>query len=42
MKGMKEAIYGAGMGIEEEVDHDEEVEQLQAMMMKMQAVRGMD
>jgi hypothetical protein len=41
MKGMKQAIYGAGTGVEEEEDHDEEVEKLQAMMMKMQAVRGM-
>ncbi|EHL00389.1 putative Small nuclear ribonucleoprotein Sm D3 [Glarea lozoyensis 74030] len=41
MKGMKEAIYGAGlsMGEEEEGDHDAEVEKLQAMMAKMQAVR---
>jgi hypothetical protein len=42
MKGMKEAIYGAGSSMEEEGgDHDEEVEKLQAMMAKMQAVRGM-
>lgn len=41
MKGMKEAIYGAGLSMNEEGgDHDEEVEKLQAMMMKMQAVRG--
>lgn len=37
MKGMKEAIYGNG----DEEDEDEEVEKLQAMMLKMQAVRGM-
>jgi Alpha and gamma adaptin binding protein p34 len=41
MFGMKQAIYGGG----EEEDDDEEdqgdgVEQLQAMMLRMQAVRG--
>jgi hypothetical protein len=45
MKGMKQAIYRGGMdGIEKEVEvdeeQDEEVEKLQAMMLKMQAVRG--
>jgi len=45
IKGMKQAIYGGGMdGIEKEgevdEEQDEEVEKLQAMMLKMQAVRG--
>lgn len=44
MAGMKRAIYGGGLGLEEgdenEADQDEEVEKLQAMMLKMQAVRG--
>lgn len=45
MAGMKQAIYG-GLNIEEEdatIDEDsadKEVEQLQSMMLKMQAVRG--
>jgi hypothetical protein len=42
MIGMKKAIYGGGN--EEETDdgdgQDEEVEQLQAMMLRLQAVRG--
>ncbi|KAG9239034.1 hypothetical protein BJ875DRAFT_449250 [Amylocarpus encephaloides] len=40
MKGMKQAIYG-GNGAEGDDDQDEEVEKLQAMMLKMQAVRDM-
>ena len=45
MGGMKQAIYGRGGADEEgedidEEDGDKEVEQLQAMMLKMQAVRG--
>ena len=44
MAGMKRAIYGGDLGMEEEdeneADQDEEVEKLQAMMLKMQAVRG--
>jgi hypothetical protein len=43
MAGMKRAIYGGDHGMEgdeNEVDQDEEVEKLQAMMLKMQAVRG--
>lgn len=44
MKGMKQAIYGGTMGEgdidRDEVEQDEEVEKLQAMMLKMQAVRG--
>jgi len=45
MFGMKQAIYGGGSDREEEIrdeeEGDEEIEQLQAMMLKMQAVRGM-
>ncbi|KAH6680732.1 hypothetical protein B0J14DRAFT_579261 [Halenospora varia] len=44
MKGMKQAIYGGGMGLEDNEnaeDDDDEVEKLQAMMLKMQAVRDM-
>lgn len=43
MFGMKEAIHGgSGPQAENEgVDNDEEVEKLQALMLKMQAVRGM-
>lgn len=44
MRGMKRAIYGGGDDDdqeEEEGKDDEEVEKLQAMMLKMQAVRGM-
>jgi hypothetical protein len=41
MAGMKRAIYGGGLGLEEdETEQDEEVEKLQTMMLKMQAVRG--
>lgn len=41
MAGMKQAIYGGGNNeIEDEPASDKEVEQLQAMMLKMQAVRG--
>jgi hypothetical protein len=42
MAGMKRAIYGGGLGEEDEEDanQDQEVEKLQAMMLKMQAVRG--
>jgi len=44
MRGMKQEIYGgtiSGGEIDrDEVEQDEEVEKLQAMMTKMQAVRG--
>lgn len=43
MVGIKQAIYseGAGQGSDEiNPEQDEEVEKLQAMMLKMQAVRG--
>jgi hypothetical protein len=44
MKGMKQAIYGSGIGGDDEMgegtEQDEEVEKLQAMMLRMQAVRG--
>ena len=43
MAGMKRAIYAGGLGEEEdeeEADQDQEVEKLQAMIGKMQAVRG--
>lgn len=43
MFGMKQAIYGDRTGEDEDVDDtegDKEVEQLQEMMLKMQAVRG--
>lgn len=44
MKGMKQAIYGGtisgGELDKDEVEQDQEVEKLQAMMLKMQAVRG--
>lgn len=42
MFGMKQAIYGGGNEEEndDEEDQDEGVEQLQAMMLRMQAVRG--
>jgi hypothetical protein len=44
MVGMKRAIYAGVLGMEEEdeneADQDEEVEKLQAMMLKMQTVRG--
>jgi hypothetical protein len=43
MRGMKQAIYGGTIDQDDEADpeQDEEVEKLQAMMLKMQAVRGM-
>ena len=42
MFGMKQAIYGGGNEeeINDEEGQDEDVEQLQAMMLRMQAVRG--
>jgi hypothetical protein len=42
MFGMKQAIYGGNNGeeMDDEGGQDEEVEQLQAMMLRMQAVRG--
>jgi hypothetical protein len=44
MAGMKRAIYSGGADEEDEIDDepagDKEIEQLQAMMLKMQAVRG--
>jgi hypothetical protein len=44
MAGMKQAIYSSGAGREDEIEDesagDKEIEQLQAMMLKMQAVRG--
>jgi hypothetical protein len=44
MVGMKQAIYGGGIGGEDEIgegtEQDEEVVKLQAMMLRMQAVRG--
>ena len=40
MSGIKEAIYEGSRRAEEDADHDKEVEKLQAMMSKMQAVRG--
>jgi len=41
MAGMKQAIYGGGVDEEDEDGNgDEDVEKLQAMMLKMQAVRG--
>jgi len=42
MFGMKQAIYGGSNDEEigEDEGQDEDVEQLQAMMLKMQAVRG--
>ncbi|KAF4631829.1 hypothetical protein G7Y89_g6301 [Cudoniella acicularis] len=44
MRGMKQAIYGGGREFgdeEKDANDDEEVEKLQAMMLKMQAVRDM-
>ena len=42
MFGMKQAIYGGTQDKEdEEGENDEDVEQLQAMMLKLQAVKGM-
>jgi Alpha and gamma adaptin binding protein p34 len=42
MFGMKKAIYGGSNGeeMDDEEGQDEEVEQLQMMMLRMQAVRG--
>lgn len=42
MFGMKQAVYGGDNAEqnEDEEGQDEEVEQLQAMMLRMQAVRG--
>jgi hypothetical protein len=45
MAGMKRAIYGGVLGEEtgegeDEAEDDDEVDKLQAMMLKMQAVRG--
>jgi len=41
MRGMKQAIYsGHGDETDGEEGHDEDIEQLQGMMLKMQAVRG--
>jgi len=44
MFGMKQAIYSGGADVDEddldEAEGDKEIEQLQAMMLKMQAVRG--
>ena len=43
MAGMKKAIYGGGDDEDDEMKDvdEEEVEKLQALMLKMQAVRGM-
>ena len=45
MFGMKQAIYGGGLDgeadNEDEAEQEQEVEKLQAMMLRMQAVRGM-
>ena len=44
MAGMKQAIYGGTLSLEKgdenEDDQDQEVEKMQEMMLKMQAVRG--
>lgn len=45
MAGMKQAIYGGGAaGVDDEIEDEEtgdrEIQQLQAMMLKMQAVKG--
>ena len=40
MRGMKQAIYGGGNDGGEEEPNDQDVEDLQALMLKMQAVRG--
>jgi Alpha and gamma adaptin binding protein p34 len=44
MAGMKQAIYEGGAGSDDEIEDEEtgdkEIQQLQAMMLKMQAVRG--
>ncbi|PVH89844.1 hypothetical protein DL98DRAFT_508082 [Cadophora sp. DSE1049] len=41
MRGMKQAIYGSGNDGEEEEPNDQDVEDLQALMLKMQAVRDL-
>lgn len=41
MRGMKQAIYGGGNEGDEEEPSDKDVEDLQALMQNMQAVRGM-
>ena len=43
MAGMKKAIYGGGDDEDDEMKDvdEEEVEKLQALMLKMQAIRGM-
>ncbi|KAK0113204.1 hypothetical protein ONS95_014899 [Cadophora gregata] len=41
MRGMKQAIYGSGNDGEEEEPNDKDVEDLQALMLKMQAVRDL-
>jgi len=40
MRGMKQAIYGGDDDGGEEEPNDQDVEELQALMLKMQAVRG--
>ena len=44
MAGMKQAIYEGSAGVDGEIENEEEgdkeIEALQAMMLKMQAVRG--
>ena len=41
MEGMKEAIYGGGNEVEEEEeDEEKDVEQMEVLMRKMQAMRG--
>ncbi|RDL39671.1 Uncharacterized protein BP5553_04011 [Venustampulla echinocandica] len=41
MQGMKQAIYSGGLNLEDGEEDDEEVEKLQAMMLKLQAVKDM-
>lgn len=41
MVGMKQAIHGGTQDKEEDGGRDEDVEQLQAMMLRLQAVKGM-
>lgn len=40
MAGMKRAIYGGAEGSEDEQDEERDVEQMEGLMMKMQAMRG--
>jgi hypothetical protein len=44
MAGMKQAIYEGSAGVDHEIENEEEgdreIQALQAMMLKMQAVRG--